>query len=204
MPTIVSESATIERELWTAADFLSWLQPGTHADLIDGIKFMHSPVSFEHARLTNFVDHLLRAWLETSAIGGELHREVVAVKLDGRNVFLPDLCWFDADQVPRLAESHAPFAPRWVCEILSPRTADRDTGPKFSAYETAGVEEYWILDPHTFAHRFYHRIEGSEYLEEFAHGEEWIVSGILTGFRVKRKWLNPNSHPRVIDCLELI
>jgi hypothetical protein len=36
MPTLVSESKTIRRELWTADDFLDWLQPGVHADLIEG------------------------------------------------------------------------------------------------------------------------------------------------------------------------
>jgi hypothetical protein len=129
--TLVSESASIERELWTATDFLDWLQPGVHADLIDGEEFMHSPGSLKNARLTNFLDHLLRSWLERTTFGGELHREMVAVRLDSRNVFLPDLCWFDAEQKARLPETHAPFAPRWVCEVLSPRTTDRDTGPNF-------------------------------------------------------------------------
>jgi Putative restriction endonuclease len=109
MPTLVSESASIERERWTATDFLDWLQPGVHADLIDGEEFMHSPGSLKNARLTNFLDHLLRSWLERTTFGGELHREMVAVRLDSRNVFLPDLCWFDAEQKARLPETHAPL-----------------------------------------------------------------------------------------------
>ena len=90
MPTLVSESKTIRHELWTADDFLDWLEPGIHADLIDGEKFMHSPVNLRHADLTNFVDFLLRSHIEKHRLG-KLYREVVAVRLGSRNVFLPDL-----------------------------------------------------------------------------------------------------------------
>lgn len=86
MPTLVSENATLERELWTAEDFLDWLKPGVHADLIDGEKFMHSPVSLVHADLLNFVDRLLGAYIEQHNLG-KLYHEVVAVRLSSRNVF---------------------------------------------------------------------------------------------------------------------
>jgi len=85
LPTIVSESKSIRRELWTADEFLDWLEPGIHADLIDGEKFMHSPVNLKHADLTNFVDFLLRSYIEKHKLG-KLYREVVAVRLGSRNV----------------------------------------------------------------------------------------------------------------------
>lgn len=183
MATFVFERAEVERQLWTDTDFLEWLEPEKHADLIDGERFRHSPVALVHADLLNFLNHLLASYLERTSLGGRLYREVVAVRLSTRNVFLPDLAWFSEAQVPRLGESHAPFAPVWACEALSPRTADRDVGPKFAAYEEHGVREYWVLDPQTAAHRFY-ALEG-EVLTEFAHGEEWIASREITGFRVR-------------------
>lgn len=199
MPTLVSTDAQHEYQPLTAEEFLDWLEPGKHADLIDGEIFMHSPVNFKHARLLNFLDFLLRRYLHSAKVGGELHREVVAVKLSSRNVFEPDLSWFSADQIGNLAESHAPFAPQWVCEALSPRTADRDIGPKFAAYEEHGVNEYWILDPHTLRHRFYAR-EG-EVLVEFAEHGDWIESKTIPGFKVRRDWLHPDEHPEVDDIL---
>lgn len=42
---------TASPPLWTDRDFFGWLEPGVHADLIDGEKAMHSPVSLAHARL---------------------------------------------------------------------------------------------------------------------------------------------------------
>jgi Uma2 family endonuclease len=199
MPTLVSESDKVERKLWTATDFLEWLKPGVHADLIDGEKFMHSPVNFRHARLLNYLHHLMDLYVQHMQIG-EVHREVVAVRLSTRNVFLPDLSYFTPEQVGRLAESHAPFAPALVVEALSPWSADRDVGPKFAAYEEHGVQEYWILDPDTRAHRFYHR-QGEE-LVEFAAGEALIRAHAIPGFWVRREWLNADPLPEVTPCLE--
>ena len=182
MPTLVSECAQVERELWTDEDFLDWLQPGVHADLIGGERAMHSPVSLKHADLLNALDLRIRQWMAAGG-GGKLYREVVAVRLSARNVFLPDLAWFSAAQVPQLLPTHAPIAPKWVCEALSPRTADRDVGPKFAAYEEHGVDEYWILDPETQAHRFYAR-EGELLVEFLPDAEGWIHSTVLAGFKV--------------------
>lgn len=199
MPTSVSVSDKVERLLWTATDFLAWLKPGVHADLIDGETFMHSPVNFRHARLLNYLFSLMHLYVERRQLG-EVHREVVAVRLSTRNVFLPDLAYFSPDQIARLAESHAPFAPVLVVEALSPWSADRDIGPKFAAYEEHGVQEYWILDPDTRAHRFYHRKQ--EELVEFAAGEPVIRAQALPGFWVRREWLNADSLPAVAPCLE--
>ncbi len=199
MPTLVSQSATAERKLFTADEFLDWLQPKVQADLIGGRKFMHSPVNFRHARLLNFLHLLLANYLEASGVGGEIYQEVVAVRLSPRDVFLPDLSWFSPEQSTRLEPAYAPFAPAWVAEALSPRTAARDTGLKFAAYEQHGCREYWILDPQTLAHRFYAR--QGEFLVEFAAGEEVIHSPEIAGFFVRRSWLDPAALPKVSACL---
>lgn len=201
MPTKVSVAADLEREILTAQDFLDWLIPGKQADLIDGEINMHSPVSIRHADLLNFVDHLLRSYVDEERLG-RLYREVVAVRLSSRNVFLPDLAYYRTDRLHLLRESAIDGAPDLVVEVLSPRTADRDVGVKFAEYEQHGVNEYWILDPETLAHRFYAR-EG-ELLVEFAYQEEIIRSKTISGFYMKRSWLDPGALPVVSDCLTAI
>jgi len=187
-----------EQRLLTAEEFLDWLQPGVHGDLVQGEIVMHSPVNLRHADLLNFLDPLLRAYIERRELG-RLYREVVAVRLGPRQVFLPDLAFFTTEQAVRLLPTHAPFAPRLVVEAMSPRTADLDSGPKFAAYEAHAVEEYWILDPEHLAHRFYHR--DGEMLVPFAEHEPIIPSRVIEGFWVKREWLNPAKLPSVRDCL---
>jgi Uma2 family endonuclease len=198
MPVSTATVAQKEQRLLTAEQFLDWLQPGVHADLINGEIVMHSPVNLRHADLLNFVDLLLRTYIEAHKLG-RLYREVVAVRLSPRQVFLPDLAFFTDEQAARLPATHAPFAPTLAIEALSPRTAHLDSGPKFAAYEAHGVMEYWILDPEHLAHEFYRR-EG-EMLVPFAEEEPVIHSPTLKGFWLKRAWLNPKKLPAVRDCL---
>jgi Uma2 family endonuclease len=124
MPTILSAGNNIGRELWTSDEFLDWLEPGVVADLIDGEKIMRTPVTLKHANLVNFLDNLLRLYIEARSIG-RLYREVVAVRLSSRNTFLPDLAYFSPEQIPQLGETFIPVAPTWVCEALSPSTAEK-------------------------------------------------------------------------------
>ncbi len=201
MATRVSVSASTERELLTARDFLDRLEPGRHADLIDGEGFRHSPVSIRHADLLNFLDRLLGSYIDRHGLG-RLYREVVAVKLSGRNVFLPDLAFYRASRLEAVKPTHLEGAPDLVVEVLSPRTAERDVGPKFAEYEQHGVEEYWVLDPETLAHRFYRR-DGDE-LVEYAHGEKRIASEVVTGFFVLRSWLNPQALPKLDTAIEAL
>lgn len=163
---------------------------------------MHSPVNLKHADLISFMDHLLRAYIEEEADLGKLHRETVAVRLSVRDTFLPDLAYFTKAQESRLPETHAPFAPTFVLEALSPATARNDTGRKFAAYESYGVQEYWILDPQKRQHRFYRR--NGDMLVEFGASEERIDSASIPGFWIRRSWLNPASLPKVGDCLKLL
>jgi Uma2 family endonuclease len=201
MSTVVSMSDVEQQSLLTAEEFLDWLKPGVHADLIDGEIVMHSPVNLRHADLLNFVDHLLRSCIETKRIG-KLYREVVAVRLSVRQVYLPDLAFFTNEQLPLLKPTHAPIAPTLVVEALSPGTAANDVGDKFAAYELHGVQEYWVLDPDHLAHRFYRR--QGEVLTEFAAGEETIKSVTILGFWMNRSWLNPEKLPNVTQCLREI
>ena len=201
MLTRVSAAIDLERELLTAEDFLEWLEPGRTAELIDGVIFMHSPVSIRHARLLNFLDRLLGTYVDRHRLG-ELFREEVAVRLSSRNAFQPDLAFYRADRGSQIRENHVEGAPDLVVEVLSPRTGYRDIGPKFAEYEQHGVVEYWILDPETLAHRFYRR--AGELLVEYAEGATKIESRVVPGFFVMREWLDPERTPPITQSLARI
>jgi Uma2 family endonuclease len=198
MPSLAATPSASDLRLWTAEEFLDWLEPGVKAGLIDGDKHMHSPVDLKHARLVNFLDRLLGAYVESRKLG-EVHREMVAVRLSARNVFLPDIAYFTNEQVAKLLPTFVPFAPTFVVEVLSPGNPERDLVEKFPKYEEHGVKEYWILDPEHLRHRFFRR--ENELLVEFAQCGEQIQSQSVKGFWVKRTWLNPEKLPEVSRCL---
>ena len=57
-------------------------------------------------------------------------------------------------------------APDLVVEVLSPGTAKNDKGYKKDLYETAGVKEYWIIDPMPRSIEVYLLTDGKFSLDE--------------------------------------
>lgn len=55
--------------------------------------------------------------------------------------------------------------PKFVAETLSPSTAKRDRAEKKDIYESAGVEEYWIVSPQGSL-EIYYLVDGKYILEQ--------------------------------------
>jgi Uma2 family endonuclease len=195
-PAIAPKPAAMH--FWTADEFIAWLQPGVHADLLDGEVYMHSPANIRHAELLNFVFVLMTLYVQARKLGS-VQRENWVVRLSSRRVVMPDLCYFRPEQRAAFQETYSPVAPTLVVEAVSPWSLDRDRLLKFSAYEERGVNEYWILDPDQRDHDF-HRRDG-EFLVEYAATGERIDSQSIAGFWVERAWLNPSALPDVLACL---
>ncbi len=47
----------------------------------------------------------------------------------------------------KLDESGCQGAPDWIIEVVSPGSQQMDYAKKLFQYQTAGVREYWIVDP---------------------------------------------------------
>jgi Uma2 family endonuclease len=66
----------------------------------------------------------------------------------GRDVLVPDWAGWRRERMPKLPETaHFPLAPDWVCEVLSPSTAQLDRAKKLAIYARERVPHAWLLDP---------------------------------------------------------
>ena len=76
----------------------------------------------------------------------------------GGDVIVPDIAGWRRSGMPTLPET-AWFerAPDWVCEILSPSTANTDRAVKMPIYAREGVEHLWLVDPDARTLEAYHR-----------------------------------------------
>ncbi len=128
-------------------------------------------------------------------------REVVAVRLSSRNVFLPDLAFYRTERLGLQRDNHIDGAPDLAVEMLSPRTAHRDVGVTFVEYDQHGVEEYWVLGPESLAHRFYTR--DGDLITEFAVGDAVVRSTVLPSLPLRCAWLTPDQPPKVEACLAI-
>jgi Uma2 family endonuclease len=66
----------------------------------------------------------------------------------GRHVIVPDIAGWRRQRMPALPDTAwFALAPDWVCEVLSPATAQTDRSIKLPLYAEQGVGHCWLVDP---------------------------------------------------------
>ena len=66
----------------------------------------------------------------------------------GADVLVPDLAGWKRERMPsRPDTAYFPLAPDWVCEVLSPSTAQVDRARKLAIYARERVTHAWLVDP---------------------------------------------------------
>jgi Uma2 family endonuclease len=66
----------------------------------------------------------------------------------GRDILVPDLAGWRRERMPALPETaFFTLPPDWVCEVLSPSTAQMDRVDKLAIYAAHGVGHAWLVDP---------------------------------------------------------
>ncbi|MDX2201351.1 MAG: Uma2 family endonuclease [Hyphomicrobiaceae bacterium] len=79
--------------------------------------------------------------------GGWMILDKPELHLD-RDVVVPDIAGWRRERMPALPdEAWFSLAPDWVCEILSPSTAQLDRTAKREIYAAHGVSHLWLVDP---------------------------------------------------------
>ena len=158
------------------------LPDGQRAELIDGELYMMSAPGRIHQKivkdLTYFVeDHIRRKKGEC-----EVYPAPFAVFLNAdTEIYLePDISVIC--DLTKLDEKGCHGAPDWIIEIVSLGSRPMDYFTKLFKYRTAGVREYWIVDPAKELIMVY-RFE-KETMEQYSFGEE-VPAGIYEGFTIK-------------------
>ena len=123
------------------------LPDGVRAELIDGQIFYFAAPMTVHQKLQAELFYTLLHHVKTNEGKCNVFVAPLAVKLvnDGRNHLEPDIVVIcDSDHIQ---DDGCHGAPDLVIEIVSKSTSKRDYGIKMLKYRTAGVREYWIVDP---------------------------------------------------------
>jgi len=150
------EHAMIEREelfmtmeggkkTYTVAD-IEALPPGERAELIDGEMFVMEAPSITHQRILGELHVQIHAYIKNNKGSCEVFiSPAVYVKDDIHNYVEPDITVVCRED--RLDDRGCHGAPDWVIEIASPSNKYMDYGRKLMLYQSAGLREYWIVDP---------------------------------------------------------
>ena len=130
-------------------DYIYSLPEGERAELIDGVIYNMAPPNTLHQRLVSVLHYKITDYIKKNNGDCEVYPAPFAVFLnaDDRNYVEPDISVIcDKD---KLNDKGCNGAPDWIIEIISPSTKRIDYGIKLLKYRTAGVREYWIVNPLT-------------------------------------------------------
>ena len=139
-------AALAENRNYTA-EYLEALPEDVRAEVIDGQIFYFAAPTIVHQRIIRQLSFALVGHVKEKHGECETLFAPVAVRLncDNKTLLEPDIIVVcDKD---KLHEDACYGAPDLVIEIASKSTRKRDYGLKLKKYRTAGVREYWIVEP---------------------------------------------------------
>ena len=123
------------------------LPEGERAELIDGQLYMMSPPTYKHQKLVMELSSNIHNYIKSNGGPCEVRPAPLAVRLnaDDKTYVEPDISVICDPN--KITEKGVDGAPDFIIEIVSPGTQNKDYGVKLFKYRTAGVREYWIVNP---------------------------------------------------------
>ncbi|HBA50059.1 MAG TPA: Uma2 family endonuclease [Lachnospiraceae bacterium] len=123
------------------------LPDGQRAELIDGRIYDMAPPSRMHQKLSGYLHTKIQTYIRGKKGDCEVYAAPFAVFLnqDDYNYVEPDISVICDPS--KLDEKGCNGAPDWIIEITSPSNPAYDYGTKLLKYRSAGVREYWIVNP---------------------------------------------------------
>lgn len=167
--------------LYTTEDIYA-LPDGERAELIDGQIYYMAPPSTQHQRILNYINTEINMYIRRNKGECEVFPAPFAVFLgiDDKNYVEPDISVICAKN--KITDKGCYGAPDWIIEIVSPSSKQMDYFMKLFKYRSAGVREYWIVDPakeQVVVYEF-----EQEQMEQHSFGEE-IAVGIYKDFSIR-------------------
>lgn len=178
-------NAAVAKQLnyYTIEDIYN-LPDGQRAELIDGELYMMAAPSRIHQKFVMTLSNSIYNYIQGKNGDCEVYPSPFAVFLNADNeIYLePDISVIcDKD---KLTDEGCKGAPDWIIEIVSPSSRSMDYNKKLLKYGTAGVREYWIVDPIKQLIRVYN-FEQDTY-EEYSFTDK-IKAGIYEDFEIDFK-----------------
>lgn len=138
--------ALAQKHSYTIHDIYS-LPEGKRAELIDGQIYDMAPPTRKHQRISGELFAIIREYINNKNGPCEVDIAPFAVFLneDDANYVEPDISVI-CDR-NKLNDKGCSGAPDWIIEVVSPGSRRMDYFTKLFKYRTAGVREYWIVDP---------------------------------------------------------
>jgi Uma2 family endonuclease len=178
------EGVTLPKGIYTYEDYLKLPNDGKRYEIIEEVLYVANAPSFQHQYTVHQIDRQLGNFVSTHQLGYvipapfEVHLSAISRPVQ------PDITFIRSERISVHSLQIFEGAPDLIVEVLSPESVRRDRVTKFTAYEAAGVTEYWIVNPNARIVEVYILSHG-EYaaMGEFKDAEA-IQSQVLAGIEI--------------------
>lgn len=131
---------------WTYEAYAALPDDGLRYEILQGIRVMTPAPEPEHQRISKKI--AVRFFEQVDARDrGEMFYAPIDVVLSEKDVLQPDVLVILNEHLDSIEKKRIVGAPDLVVEIISPSSVATDSIIKRTAYERAGVPEYWLVDP---------------------------------------------------------
>lgn len=154
----------------TEDDLARLPEDGLRYELIDGELLVSPSPALLHQRVSMNLALLLS---EAVPSGCELLSAPYDWRVDRFNVFVPDLMVLSLQET---GAKRLEVPPLLAVEILSPWSRQRDLRLKKRAYEEAGLQWYWIIDPDAPSLTAFRLVDGRFVQKASVAGDETYLS----------------------------
>ena len=168
----------LKEESFYTIDDIYDLPDGQRAELIDGQIYNMAPPSRTHQKLVNLFSWAITNYIRSQKGSCEVYPAPFAVFLnkDEKNYVEPDISVICDPS--KLDEKGCHGAPDWIIEITSPSNPQMDYGIKLFKYRSAGVREYWIVDP-MYSRVYVYSMEANNFYVNSYSFHDTIKAGIF-------------------------
>ena len=149
-PTVVTPVnwlASPRQGEWTYDAYAALPDDGRRYEILDGVLLlMTSAPTPQHQRVGFRIAKLLSHFIDDTNLG-EVFIAPLDVELASKTVVQPDVFVLLKNNTARITAKRIQGVPNLVVEVSSPGTVGHDRAGKQQAYQKAGVQEYWFVDP---------------------------------------------------------
>jgi Uma2 family endonuclease len=131
---------------WTYKDYAAIPEDGHRYEVVNGVLYKLPSPNVWHQNIVGEISAYLRDFVRINRLG----RAFIApldVELSYGNVVQPDVFVPLNKHLDRIKTNRIIGAPDPIVEVASPSTARHDLRAKLDAYTSAGVPEYWVVNP---------------------------------------------------------
>lgn len=169
---------------WTYVDYLALPDDGRRYEIIEGVLYVVNAPNSDHQYAVTEIAAEMRNFVKANSLGRVLVAPFEVHLAEDSRPVMPDVLFVRADRWPQERIQLFEGGPDLVVEVVSPSSMRVDRVVKFTAYERAGVPEYWIVNPSTRSIEVY-TLSNGEYglLGEYS-GDDTTQSTVLEGLEI--------------------